>query len=74
MPPIDPLSSLTNEQVLQVLQALGLACGRSHGAYRRNRQQWFCFLFQNLVVSADLRGLPRPGPPWHDSDLKPFSL
>jgi hypothetical protein len=74
MAEVDPLSTLTDQQV-QVLQvALALACGRSHGTLSHRRQQWFCFLARSLKLEADLRGLPAVEPPYHVSQVPPFSL
>ena len=70
----DPLSTFTNEQLYNGMLALQLACGRSHGAQRKNKQQWFCFLFQALLAEANQRGAPHPSAPFHAGDLPPFSL
>lgn len=73
MPPV-PFSAYTDKQLWNAQLALALACGRSHQTTRKKRNQWYCFLFQSLVVESDLRGLPHPQPPFHAGDLEPGAL
>lgn len=63
------MSAYSPEQLFFAQYALALACGKSHQALSKNRQQWFCFLFQTLKIEADLRGLPSPAPPLHAGSL-----
>ena len=67
-----PVTSFTDAQLFNAQLALQLACGRAHGAGRKKRNQWYCFLFDALKIEADLRGVPSPAAPFHTGDLPPF--
>lgn len=68
---VTTIAELTDPELQQLMLALQLGCGRSHGVTKRQREQWFCFLFRVLKVESDLRGLPTPGPSAHSGDLHP---
>lgn len=62
--------NLNDQDLLDGMLALKLACGKSHSSLTKRRRQWFCFLLQSLKVEADLRGLPTPSGPVHAGDLR----
>jgi hypothetical protein len=71
---VDPLASLTPDQLWNLQVLLQIACGRSRSVLRRYRRQHFCLLFQNLKLESDLRGLPTPQAPYHIGDVRPDAL
>lgn len=67
-------SPLTDQQLFELQVLMQLACGRSHGALSKRRQQWFCWLGRVLKAEADLRGLPSPTAPFHAAQVSPPPL
>lgn len=65
------VATLTDEELLNLMLALRLGCGRSKTAFKRRRELWYCFGFRVLKTEADLRGLPSPTGPVHGGDLPP---
>jgi hypothetical protein len=56
---LNPLSTLTDQQLDDLQVALALACGRTKSALRDKHRVHFCAAFRVLHLEQDNRGRPR---------------